>query len=160
MYIFKTLCDSAKPWQYGYQDPATPIIRGIIHLHNNIIFYLIIILCLVCWLLFRAIFKFRAEKNKFSYKNFTHLTGLEVGWNSYGVPPHIKKKFRILYEEYEAIFNSIKKTGKLSGADLIRLKQLLVEMLKLQDKYKCMPPYAEAEIRDFLASITTKKKAK
>ena len=69
-------------------------------------------------------------------------------------------KFRIFYKKYEAIFNSIKKTGKLSGADLIRLKQLLVEMLRLQDEYKCMPPYAEAEIRDFLASITTKKKAK
>jgi len=80
MCILKALCDSAKPWQYGYQDPATPIIRGIIHLHNNIIFYLIIILCLVCWLLFRAIFKFRTEKNKFPYKYFAHPTSLESGW--------------------------------------------------------------------------------
>ena len=79
MHIFKALCDSAKPWQYGYQDPATPIIRGIIHLHNNIIFYLIIILCFVCMLLFRAIFKFRAEINKFCYKDFIHSTPLETG---------------------------------------------------------------------------------
>ena len=157
MCIFKALCDSTKPWQYGYQDPATPIIRGIIHLHNNIIFYLIIILCLVCWLLFRAILKFRAERNKFSYKDFTHSRGLEVGWNSNNVPPHIKKKFKILYEEYEAIFNSIKRTGKLSVRDLVRLKQLLVEILQLQEKYRCMPPYAEAEMRNFLAEILKKK---
>ena len=80
MINIKVLCDSAKPWQFGFQDPATPIIQGIIHLHNNIIFYLVIIGFFVCWLLFRAIYLFHEEKNKYSYKDFTHSTPLEIGW--------------------------------------------------------------------------------
>lgn len=80
MITYVIACDSARPWQYGFQDPATPIMSGIIHLHNNIIFYLIIIACVVCWLLFRAIFLFNAKKNKSSYKDFTHSTSLEIGW--------------------------------------------------------------------------------
>jgi cytochrome c oxidase subunit 2 len=80
MITYVIACDSARPWQYGFQDPATPIMSGIIHLHNNIIFYLIIIACVVCWLLLRAIFLFNEKKNKSSYKDFTHSTSLEIGW--------------------------------------------------------------------------------
>lgn len=73
-------CDAAIPWQFGFQDPASPIISGIIHLHNNIIFYLILIAFLVCWLLVRAIYLFHAEKNKIANKKFTHSTPLEIVW--------------------------------------------------------------------------------
>jgi cytochrome c oxidase subunit 2 len=73
-------CDAAMPWQFGFQDPASPIISGIIHLHNNIIFYLILIAFLVCWLLLRAVYLFNAEKNKIANKKFTHSTPLEIVW--------------------------------------------------------------------------------
>ena len=33
--------DAATPWQIGFQDPATPIIIGIIHFHNHLIFFLV-----------------------------------------------------------------------------------------------------------------------
>ena len=55
MYIFKALSfDSANQLEYSFQDLAASILRGIIHLHNHIIFYLIIILYLVCMLLFHS----------------------------------------------------------------------------------------------------------
>lgn len=78
--LFNASCDAAIPWQFGFQDPASPIISGIIHLHNNIIFYLILIAFLVCWLLLRAIYLFNAEKNKIANKKFTHSTPLEIVW--------------------------------------------------------------------------------
>jgi cytochrome c oxidase subunit 2 len=79
-FIQFAFCDAAMPWQFGFQDPASPIISGIIHLHNNIIFYLILIAFLVCWLLIRAIYLFHSEKNKIANKKFTHSTPLEIVW--------------------------------------------------------------------------------
>ena len=36
-------CDYPKRWQTGFQDPATPVMEGIIDLHHSIFFFLIII---------------------------------------------------------------------------------------------------------------------
>jgi len=41
--------DFAANWSYGFQDPASPNMLGIIELHDAIIFYLIIILTVVSW---------------------------------------------------------------------------------------------------------------
>ena len=49
-----TFCDAAVPWQIGFQDPATPIMEGIINFHNHIMFFLVITGLFVCWLLFRC----------------------------------------------------------------------------------------------------------
>lgn len=40
-------CDAAEPWQLGFQDAATPIMQGIIDLHHDIFFFLILILVFV-----------------------------------------------------------------------------------------------------------------
>jgi len=37
----------AVKWQLGFQDPATPIMEGIINFHNDIISVLIFIFCVV-----------------------------------------------------------------------------------------------------------------
>jgi cytochrome c oxidase subunit 2 len=39
----------------GFPDPATPIMEGLIDLHNYICFYLVLILCLVVWMLYKII---------------------------------------------------------------------------------------------------------
>ena len=39
-YIFN---DAPQPWQIGFQDGATPIMEGIVELHDQILFYLIIL---------------------------------------------------------------------------------------------------------------------
>lgn len=42
----------------GFQDPATPLMEGIIDLHHHILFFIIVIIILVLWLLFIIVFKF------------------------------------------------------------------------------------------------------
>lgn len=71
--------DAATPWQMGFQDPATPIIIGIIHFHNHLIFFLVIIGVFVFWLLYKALFLFKEDLNREASK-FTHSTPLEVVW--------------------------------------------------------------------------------
>ena len=46
--------DAAEPWQLGFQDPATPIMEGIINFHNHIMFFLTAIGVMVFWLLARG----------------------------------------------------------------------------------------------------------
>jgi len=71
--------DAATPWQIGFQDPATPIIIGIIHFHNHLIFFLVVIGTFVCWLLYKALVLFKEDPSREASK-FTHNTPLEVVW--------------------------------------------------------------------------------
>jgi cytochrome c oxidase subunit 2 len=55
--IFSTtfaLNDAPEPWQFGFQDPATPIMEGIINFHNHIMFFLTVIGIAVMWLMYRV----------------------------------------------------------------------------------------------------------
>ena len=45
-----SFCDFPKRWQTGFQDPATPVMEGIIDLHHSIFFFLIVILINVLFL--------------------------------------------------------------------------------------------------------------
>jgi hypothetical protein len=58
-------CDSAQPWQLGFQDPATPIMEGIVDLHHDVMFFLVIICIFVLYLLIRVAVLFRPSKNNF-----------------------------------------------------------------------------------------------
>jgi cytochrome c oxidase subunit 2 len=83
LYILTTtFLDAPNFWQIGFQDPATPIINGIIHFHNHLIYYLLVIGTFVVFLLFRAWILFKTSKFKTSLKlsKFTHSTPLEVIW--------------------------------------------------------------------------------
>ena len=71
--------DIAEPWQIGFQDPATPIMEGIINFHHDLFFFLIIITLFVCWFLLRIIITFNENKNKISL-NFVHGTFIEIIW--------------------------------------------------------------------------------
>ncbi|CAG8962407.1 hypothetical protein HYALB_00008460 [Hymenoscyphus albidus] len=37
-------CDSPSPWGIYFQDSATPQMEGLVELHDNIMFYLVIVL--------------------------------------------------------------------------------------------------------------------
>jgi cytochrome c oxidase subunit II-like protein len=39
--------DSPEAWQIGFQDPASPIMQGIIELHHDLFFFLIVIITFV-----------------------------------------------------------------------------------------------------------------
>jgi cytochrome c oxidase subunit 2 len=72
--------DAAEPWQLGFQDPATPIMEGIINFHNHIMFFLTAIGVMVFWLLARCLIIYNAETNTDKIDNFTHATTVEIVW--------------------------------------------------------------------------------
>ena len=82
LVIFSTsfaLNDAPEPWQFGFQDPATPIMEGIINFHNHIMFFLTVIGIAVMWLLGRCITLYDEDVN-LEVDNFTHSTTLEIVW--------------------------------------------------------------------------------
>jgi len=74
-----TRCDHAEPWQFRFQDPASPVIEGIIRLHHDIIFVLVSIGFIVSWILFRATVLF-SETNNQKPSPITHGTTIEILW--------------------------------------------------------------------------------
>jgi cytochrome c oxidase subunit 2 len=50
--------DVTGPWQYSFSDPATPIMEGIIHFHNDLMFFIVAITIFVLWMLLRCIMIF------------------------------------------------------------------------------------------------------
>lgn len=72
-------CDAAEPWQIGFQDPATPIMQGIIDLHHDIFFFLILIFVFVSWILGRALYHFHHRKHPIPQR-IVHGTTLEILW--------------------------------------------------------------------------------
>jgi len=54
-YNHRIFADAPEPWQYGFQDPATPVMEGIVDLHHDICFFLILIIVFVLWMLSRTV---------------------------------------------------------------------------------------------------------
>lgn len=79
LYTNLTFCDAPVPWQLGFQDPATPIMEGIINFHNHIMFFMVAIVIFVSWLLVRSVSLFGKDKNVKPEK-WTHSTVLEIVW--------------------------------------------------------------------------------
>lgn len=71
--------DASTPWQFGMQDPATPVMEGIIRFHDDLMFFLIVIVTFVLWILFRCIFFFNDRKST-KPSTFVHGTWLEIVW--------------------------------------------------------------------------------
>jgi len=78
-FFSKTYADAAGPWQLGFQDPATPIMEGIINFHNDLMFFLVALAIFVSVLLARCLYFFNETKNKVS-SNVIHGTTLEIIW--------------------------------------------------------------------------------
>lgn len=128
-----TYVDSANSWQINFQDPATPVMEGLIDLHHHIFFFLVVILFFVLWLMFLVSFYYFEtnfkEKSLFSEKvqnlifinskifkqkleliKITHSTSLEIVWTL--IPSFILiliaiPSFALLYAMDEVIAPSI-----------------------------------------------------
>ncbi|KAM0061398.1 putative cytochrome-c oxidase [Helianthus debilis subsp. tardiflorus] len=76
-WLFLTIapCDATELWQLGYQDAATPMMQGIIDLHHDIFFFLILILVFVSRILVRALWHFQKEKKS--------NLAMDCSWNYY-----------------------------------------------------------------------------
>nr|YP_009647098.1 cytochrome c oxidase subunit 2 [Chloroparvula japonica]QBX98765.1 cytochrome c oxidase subunit 2 [Chloroparvula japonica] len=71
--------DAAQPWQLSFQDPATPIMQGIIDLHHDIMFFLVFIIVFVMWMMMRTMYHFHHSRNPMPEK-IVHGTTIEVAW--------------------------------------------------------------------------------
>ena len=78
--LFNTVkCDNSLSWQFGFQDPATPIMEGIINFHHDLMFYLIVIVVFTSWIVFQSIFLFSETENPVPAR-FVHGTAIEIIW--------------------------------------------------------------------------------
>ena len=72
--------DTPNPWGLYFQDSATPQMEGLEELHDNIMFYLIIILFGVGWILVSIIRNYTNNKSPISHKYVNHGTLIELIW--------------------------------------------------------------------------------
>ena len=74
------LCDAPRPWGIYFQDSGTPQMEGLVELHDNILFYLVIILFAVMWIIVSIL---RMNKNNgasISHRFLGHGTFVELVW--------------------------------------------------------------------------------
>ena len=72
--------DTPRPWGIYFQDSASPQMEALVELHNNILFYLVIILFGVGWLLIIIVRKYTTRESPISYKYSSHGTLIELIW--------------------------------------------------------------------------------
>lgn len=73
-------CDAPRPWGLYFQDSAAPQMEGLVELHDNIMFYLIIILFGVGWILTSVIRNYASTRSPISHKYLNHGTLIELVW--------------------------------------------------------------------------------
>nr|QJC59492.1 cytochrome c oxidase subunit 2 [Sargassum fusiforme] len=71
--------DAPHPWQVGFQDPATPIMEGIISFNGLLMTFMLLIACFVGWLLYKSLTLFNESANP-EPASFNHSTLLEIVW--------------------------------------------------------------------------------
>jgi len=81
-------------FKIGFQDSATPIMEGIVDLHNYIFFYLILIFVFVLWIFLSIIWDFQimikwwgtyddfflVRESNFDIREISHISILEIIW--------------------------------------------------------------------------------
>jgi len=72
--------DAPSPWGLYFQDSATPQMEGLIELHDNIMYYLVIILFSVGWILLSIVRNYVQSKSPISHKYLNHGTLIELIW--------------------------------------------------------------------------------
>ena len=77
LFLTITPCDAPEPWQLGSQDAASPMMQGIMDLHHDIFFFLILILVFVLRILVRALWHFHYKKNPIPQR-IVHGTTIEI----------------------------------------------------------------------------------
>ena len=78
--IISLNCDAPKAWGLYFQDSASPQMEALVELHNNIMFYLTIILFGVGWIILTIMRNYVSNKSPISNKYLTHGTLIELIW--------------------------------------------------------------------------------
>jgi len=72
--------DAPHAWGIYFQDSATPQMEGLVELHDNIMYYLVLILFAVGWVLFSITRYFVETRSPISHKYLNHGTLIELIW--------------------------------------------------------------------------------
>ena len=80
LFFNKFKFDAPSPWGLYFQDSATPQMEGLVELHDNIMYYLVIILFAVGWILLSIIRNYVSTKSPISHKYLNHGTLIELIW--------------------------------------------------------------------------------
>ena len=78
--LTKTHLDAPMPWGLYFQDSATPQMEGLVELHDNIMYYLVLILFSVGWIMFSIVKNYIIHKTPISHKYLNHGTLIELIW--------------------------------------------------------------------------------
>nr|YP_010248546.1 cytochrome c oxidase subunit 2 [Pneumocystis oryctolagi]QTK22310.1 cytochrome c oxidase subunit 2 [Pneumocystis oryctolagi] len=78
--IYPIQNDAPTPWGIYFQDSASPVAEGIIELHDQVLFYLLIILVGVFWILFSTLYRFQSTNTEIVHKYHNHNTLVEFVW--------------------------------------------------------------------------------
>ena len=76
---FVGVLDAAEEWQFGFQDPATPAMEGIVEFHNHLMGFIVLVAVFTTWLLVRCLYFYNKDSQPES-EMFTHSTPLEIIW--------------------------------------------------------------------------------
>ena len=129
--LIKTNLDIPSPWGIYFQDSATPQMEGLVELHDNIMYYLVMILFAVAWILLAIIRNYVETKSPISHKYLNHgtLKCLHVNKMSF-------------YNKYFANNNNVKlafsnkrySSNKASEIEEISFAEFKINSLALQGK--------------------------
>lgn len=78
--FFSEYCDAPRAWGLYFQDSASPQMEALIELHDNIMYYLVIILFSVGWIIQSIIRNYVFNKSPISNKYLNHGTLIELIW--------------------------------------------------------------------------------
>jgi cytochrome c oxidase subunit 2 len=78
---YGSFADTPWDWQIGFQDPASPVMQGLIDLHHDVFFFMIFILFFVLWIGVRTLYNFNHKKNPIPEK-IIHGTTIEIAWTT------------------------------------------------------------------------------
>ena len=70
--LYKINFDVPTPWGIYFQDSATPQMEGLVELHDNIMYYLVIILFSVAWIMLSIVRNYVETKSPISHKYLNH----------------------------------------------------------------------------------------
>lgn len=77
LYVYN---DAPEPWQISFQDGASPSFEGIVDLHSNIFFYLVVIILGVSYILGSIILHYGESNTNIVSKYANHGTLIELVW--------------------------------------------------------------------------------
>lgn len=90
---FFSICDAPRAWGVYFQDSASPQMEALVELHDNIMFYLVIILFGVSWILVSIIRNYVSSRSPISNKYLNHGKHVPIQKYSNVKPPFSNKSF-------------------------------------------------------------------